>query len=163
MRVSLVWAGFMGQSHLLVRFLKRLLTAWLGSSAGPDTSSPKSTGDSEPLSRFLTQRSQFALNRVKPGAFLPGRDRTTSVFRTAGLTDAAIWLIGQQHVAGPSNRRLYGRGDLRVRMVLRVGLRVTADDSPPRHAAIVGWPEEKDAQLSLAQQLATTATLQLCG
>jgi hypothetical protein len=33
------------------------------------------------------------------------------------------------------------------------------DDNPPRHANIVGWPAGKDAQKSLAQQLASETEL----
>jgi hypothetical protein len=33
------------------------------------------------------------------------------------------------------------------------------DNVPERHAAIIGWPDQKDEQLSLAQCLAEVATL----
>jgi hypothetical protein len=100
---------------------------------------------------------------VKPGAFLPARDGATSVYRTRGLTEEEIWILGEAKVTGPTRKTLYGRGDLPVSAVHATGLRVDPDDSPPRHAAIVGWPEEKDARLSLAQQLAAKASLKLRG
>ncbi len=45
-----------------------------------------------------------------------------------------------------------------VRDVASVGLRLVADDNPPRHADIAGWPTEKDATMSAAQQLASSST-----
>lgn len=97
---------------------------------------------------------------MKPRAFLPGPDGTTSTFRTHGLTPDEIWTLGESRVAAP---RLYGRGDLRVSSVVATGLTVDPDDDPPRHAGIVGWPESKDARLSLAQRLAASAALRLRG
>jgi hypothetical protein len=113
----------------------------------------------EPLSRFLTQSGHFAENRVKRRAFLPARDGSTSTFRTRGPPESEIWALGDLRVAPPPNGRLYGRGDLPVSVVIAAGLRVDPDDIPPRHAAIVGWPAEKDAQNSKAQELAAAAAL----
>ena len=66
-------------------------------------------------------------------------------------------------MAAPLGRPLYGRGDLSVSSVLATGLTVDPDDNPPRHAGIVGWPETKDARISLAQRLAASALLRLRG
>lgn len=92
---------------------------------------------------------------------MPGPGGSTSVFRTLLLTEAAIWALGDLRVAEPGGRRVLGRGDVRVADVLVTKLRVEADDSPPKHAAIVGWPIDKDARMALAQQLAASATLML--
>ncbi len=35
------------------------------------------------------------------------------------------------------------------------------NESPPRHADILGWPKEKDAQKLIAQELAAESTLVL--
>jgi hypothetical protein len=85
----------------------------------------------------------------------------TSTFRTHGLTPEETWALGESQVAAPRGRRLYGRGDLSVSSVVATGLTVDPDNDPPRHAGIVGWPDGKDARLSLAQRLAASAALRL--
>lgn len=64
-------------------------------------------------------------------------------------------------VGRESDRILKGWGDVVAGAVFDVGLDVRPDNVPERHAAIVGWPERKDEQLSLAQRLAAVATLNL--
>jgi hypothetical protein len=64
-------------------------------------------------------------------------------------------------VGGPSGRTLKAWGNVLVGLVFDVGLDVHPDNVPERHAAIIGWPEQKDEQISLAQQLAEAATLHL--
>ena len=137
------------------------MSAWRGSSAVPRRAATEPPDPAELLSRFLTQSGKFTRDRVKPTAFLPGPDGTTSTFRTHGLTTDEIWALGESRVAAPRGRRLYGRGDVRVSSVVATGLTVNPDDDPPRHAGIVGWPDGKDARLSLAQRLAACAALRL--
>lgn len=99
--------------------------------------------------------------RVKPDAFLPSRDTLgTSVFRTVGLDRRDIRRIGDM-VGGPSGRTLKAWGNVLAGLVFDVGLDVRPDNVPERHAAIIGWPEQKDEQISLAQRLAEAATLHL--
>ena len=117
----------------------------------------------ETLSRFIYSASHFssALSRVKPGAFLPQRDtRETSVFRTIGLSRTDIQRIGEGG-GGVRSQGLKAWADVMARVVFDIGLDVRPDNVPERHAAIVGWPEEKDRQLSLAQQMAANAALHL--
>src|SRR5438874_379842 len=99
----------------------------------------------EHLARCLTQSNHFhrVEARVTDRAFLPGRDGATSVFRVDGLPDDQIWRLADKHVAAPSGRRVLGTGTLLAQTVTEVGLRVEPDNDPPRHAAIVDWPEEK--------------------
>jgi hypothetical protein len=92
---------------------------------------------------------------------LPGPDGTTSTFRTRGLQPHEIWTLGESRVGAPAGKSLYGWGELAVSSVLKTGLIVDPDDDPPRHAGIVGWPEGKDARVSLAQRLAASAALRL--
>jgi len=84
----------------------------------------------------------------------------TSVFRAAGLNLEEIRVIGER-VGQPANRRLKAWGDVLTGIVFDVGLNVRPDNIPQRHAAIVGWPAQKDEQLSLAQRLAADAMLRL--
>jgi len=118
----------------------------------------------EIITRFILSTSHFSrLNsRVKHRAFEPSaQDNSTSVFRISALTDKGVWSLGQQYVAYPSRRTLYARADLAAHTVLAVGLHVQPDEPPPRHANIIGWPPEKHARMSIAQQLAAEASLVL--
>ena len=125
---------------------------------------PAQVSSEEPLSRYLLQSGHFSRqhSRVKPNAFLPEpRGLATSVFRTYGLTETEIWEIAGAHVSGPTGRPVYGRADILASQVEATGLRVNPDNVPERHANIVGWPQRKDEQLALAQELAAAAVLRL--
>ncbi len=119
----------------------------------------------EHLARCLTQSNHYhrgAEPCVTERAFLPGPDGTTSVFRVDGLTDIQVWQWADQHVTGaPGGRRVVGTGTLLAQAVTDVGLQMEADDDPPRHAAIVAWPDEKSDRKSRAQALAAAAVLSL--
>lgn len=117
----------------------------------------------ELLARYLTQKGHYNLkdNRVKHTAFMPKDDNLQiSVFRIDGLLDSEVWQIGED-VVKISGRHLHGRADIVVLLVEECGLLVNADDSPPRHANIIGWPEERSKRLELAQELAASATLKI--
>ena len=117
----------------------------------------------EVLTRFIFSGRHFTVTprRVKPDAVLPSRDPLeTSVFRTLGLDLLDIRRHGEE-VGAPSARTLKAWADLTAGAVADVGLDVRPDNVPERHAAIIGWPGEKDRQLSPAQQLSVTATLHL--
>ena len=106
----------------------------------------------EDLARFLTSSSQFNAQMAKPAAFLPSAsDRETSVFRHGSEPRVALWAIGDEHAAG--NRRLHGAAIVKAGDVRAALLEVIADEPPPRHAAIRGWPWlEDDLELQKAQQ-----------
>jgi hypothetical protein len=53
------------------------------------------------------------------------------------------------------------RADIVVRDVEAASLRVVLDDMPPRHANVIGWPEEKSARKVRAAELAARASLKL--
>jgi len=95
---------------------------------------------------------------VKPGAFQPDADTTTSVYRTVGLQESAIWKIGDEHAAN-GRPAAQARAELTVQQVRDVGLDLRADDPPPRHAVIINWPAAKDEWKSTSQELAALATL----
>jgi len=79
------------------------------------------------------------------------------VFRTDGLDEAEIWDHARRH-ALPPGRNLHGRADMReVAVVAATPLEVEHDNSPPRHANIIGWPLDRAEQVALAQDLAATA------
>jgi hypothetical protein len=103
--------------------------------------------------------------RVKWKAFEPSpRDNTTSVFRVRGLSDHGIWSLAATHVEPTRKKRVFGRAEITVSQIREAGtelgtvLSVDVDDTPPRHAAIVGWPEKSQAK-ALCQELAARAKL----
>ena len=117
--------------------------------------------DTEPLSRFLFSKTRYSREkmRVRHSAFMPEpRSLETSVFRTTGLRPEQVWAIGSS-VAQPVGHKLHGRAEVLAHVPRRLGLDVRPDNQPERHAAIVGWPAEKDGQQLLAIQLAAEAVL----
>ena len=99
---------------------------------------------------------------MKARAFHPApSDHKKSVFRVRGLTEHEIWKLGDMYVALPRGKELRARAELLVEQITGVGLRVEPEEPPPRHANIVGWPEEKHEWMSRAQELAELATLRL--
>jgi hypothetical protein len=112
---------------------------------------PEQVGDDEDLARFLTSSGQFNAQMVKPAAFLPSMsDRETSVFRHGIEPKAALWRIGNEMTRG---RTLHGAAIVRTADVRSAQLAVVADEPPPRHAVVNGWPWiENDPELQKAQQ-----------
>ena len=103
---------------------------------------PKIIGDQEDLARFLTQSSHFTAVMAKPSAFLPSvKGRETSVLRHGREPLDVLWSMGLD-VAG--SRKLYGAAVFKAGDVRFAHLEVNANEPPPRHAAIRGWPWVKD-------------------
>jgi hypothetical protein len=105
-------------------------------------------GDDENLARFLTSSSHFNTVAVKSAAFLPSREHETSVFRHPGDPVGGLWAIGTEHLPGP----FHGAAMVRARDVRAESLDVSADEPPPRHAVIRGWPSDKDPDEQKAQR-----------
>lgn len=117
----------------------------------------------EVLARFLLSSRQFSreTRRAKADAFIPHPHAELSVFRTRDLADESIWSLGLT-VAEPSGKTLHGRAELLCGAVRNLGLEVVADEPPPRHASITGWPRnDKGAQRLRALELAAVAKLVL--
>ncbi len=113
------------------------------------------------LARFITVEHWVRSDQtVKQDAFIPPKDLQLSVTRHINLSEEALWNIGHK-VADQVARTLHGRADLRVRYDSGLKLRTEADPLPdnPNHAHITGWPIEKPAQKSIAQELAAKAVL----
>lgn len=119
---------------------------------------------SNELARFLTSSKHFnpAQQRVTHNAFMP-RAGAASVFRVGGLNDARVRAIGKEHIVLGPGRRIHGCGYIGGEHVTRSGLSLEVDNTPPRHANIVGWPPEKGAQKLKAMELAHAAILCLWG
>jgi len=108
--------------------------------------------DEENLARFLTSSSQFNAVGVKPAAFLPNpKNGETSVFRRGGHPRESLWRTAEEYLAGA--RTLHGAAILKAAHVRSASLDVKAQEPPPRHANIVGWPWSKtDPEMGKAEQ-----------
>ncbi len=122
----------------------------------------------EVLARYiLTKRYYNPTDQsVKRQVFMPVRNQQTSiletsVYRVLGLPDKEIWNIGEREVAQKSHRNLHGRADIGYVKVLEKGLDVKPDEIPPRHANIIGWPEEESRKMMTAIEIAADAKLHL--
>lgn len=115
----------------------------------------------EPITRYIFSSSHFSAqnNRVKHNAFMPSSGET-SVYRTHDLPEPDIWAIGRD-ISSQRNQQLQARGDLLVSDVVSLSLRVDPSEPPPRHANIIGWPQEKDQVKLKAMEVAAQATLRL--
>lgn len=112
---------------------------------------PDLVGDEEDVARFLTQSNQFNATMAKPAAFLPSlKSQQTSASRHGPEPLDRLWAIG---LAAAGARKLYGAAIFKAQAVRAAQLDVLADEPPPRHAAIRGWPRiEADPELQKAKQ-----------
>jgi len=120
--------------------------------------------DNEPVCRFITGKDYYRTSdgTVRHNAFMQNREGEASVYRIIDLMDDEIFEIGRLFVAEKKGKPLKGRADIRVAKILENKLRVDSQPDPhPRHANIVGWPEDKSEIKVLALQLAANATLAL--
>lgn len=110
------------------------------------------------LARFATEGGRLTDSVVKPKLFEPNKALELSVFRVHGLEYTEICDIGVSVVKEhPNARRLHGWGEIEESSVQSANLRVAYDDVPPRHANIVGWPNEASQRKSIQQILASNA------
>jgi hypothetical protein len=87
----------------------------------------------------------------------PLPDKRLSVFRISGLHENDIWGIGENL----RTQSLLGRADIKALAVFETGLSIDPDNTPPRHANIIGWPEDSSAIKLKAIELAEKAQLHL--
>ena len=108
--------------------------------------------DEESVARFLTSASQFNASGAKPSAFLPNpKNGQTSVFRHGNQPSESLWRIGHEHVT--AFRTLHGAAIVKTMHIRSAGLDVVAQEPPPRHANIIGWPwSQSDPDLEKAKQ-----------
>lgn len=124
--------------------------------AGTDEmSSPsESVHSAELVARGVFERSKFGSKppRAKAKIFQPtpfqGRWEL-STFCVDGIDEVARWELLDLH----GDRPTVGRCELRVELILEVGLTIEPDWKPERHVNVVGWPESEDGRLSIAQAL----------
>jgi hypothetical protein len=115
----------------------------------------------ELLGRYLTEKKHFSIlkNEVKFKAFMPPPNLRLSIYNINGLSLEEIWDIGEKNVVSAMTppRSLYGVAEIQAGVVFRQGLAVQADNIPPRHANVIGWPPEEAGQMAIAQELAASA------
>jgi hypothetical protein len=111
----------------------------------------------EDLARFVCHSSQLYADgsAAKPGAYLP-RDGRTSVFRIVGLEAEAVRALGTTHLRNPAP---IAHAVSTAGTILDLGLELDPNNSPERHADIVGWPMRKEEQRLFAVKLAQGAKL----
>ncbi len=127
---------------------------------------PSKVSPSESLARYLTQHNHYSTSKnvVKPSAFQPPSNLRLSVFRIDGLILEEVWEIGRVNVVSTMplpKENVYGFANIIASAVCEMDLDVDPDNNPPRHADIVGWPQEKSERMLIAQELAARATLRL--
>jgi len=112
--------------------------------------------DTESLSRFLPSSSWIAKStgRVKNPAFLPAPDDDTSVYRVTGLHDIEIWKIANDHFIDASGtpHKHHGAALVQAVEVRKAEIDAIAQEGPPRHANLRGWPKINDADLQKAKR-----------
>jgi hypothetical protein len=117
---------------------------------------------SDRFSRFIHQKGDYSVdnNKVKANAFNPPRTSSRlSIFLTESLTEKEIWTIAENCVDDPPNKVTKARGDLKESVVTSAGLTIDFDDNPPRHANILGWPQEKSERMLLAKKISDPSVL----
>lgn len=123
------------------------------------SSPPDVIGDEENLARYVFRQDHVRSDgTIKPDAFIPYRYTELSVTRHHGLSTESVWTAG--HTVGQQRQlRLVGRADLLACDYRAHKLLVQADpiEGNNSHALVTGWPAEKPAQKSLAQQLVARA------
>jgi hypothetical protein len=113
----------------------------------------------EIFSRYIFSKNQYRASdkTVRHSAFMPPPDKRLSVFRTSGMGEHAIWALGESLRL----QTLKGRADIRAAAVEQTGLAIDADEIPPRHANIIGWPHDHSAIILKALELSQKAHLRL--
>lgn len=117
----------------------------------------------ECLARFVFDKRHIPKKGcgIKAEAMLPFKWTELSVTRHRELTEAEICSLGREVAnqrSTPMRKfELLGRADFPAQSARRLRLDVTPDEPPRNHANILGWPTEKSAQMSLAQELAAQA------
>lgn len=116
---------------------------------------------SELLARFVLFKKWFRRSdqTVKSDAFIPHPYPDLSVTAHGKLTETELWRIGQD-IADNRPATLYGRADVKASTARNQSLYVVPKPTKdnPNHVHINGWPPDKAAQKSIAQQLAAEAT-----
>jgi hypothetical protein len=111
---------------------------------------PDLVAGEEDLARILRSSSHFSSGRVKAAAYMPARDGATSVIRHGAEPAEVLWQLAAETLGAEVN--VHGAAICKARVFREERLEVLADEPPPRHANVVGWPADADAELQKAKQ-----------
>ncbi|MDR5729830.1 MAG: hypothetical protein RB191_20650 [Terriglobia bacterium] len=118
-------------------------------------------GPNEQLARFVFYKGwiRSSDSTIRPDAFIPHPHHDLSVTRHNDLSGQQLWDIGR-NIAISRQKPLLGRADVSAATVRCQSLEIAPDPvhDNPNHAIISGWPADKAAQKSIAQQLAEAST-----
>jgi len=120
---------------------------------------PETVADDEPISRFMTSKSSHCnTTAVKQGAFLPNpKDGRLSVAR-----HGADPIEESERMAKEDYKleKAFGVALIQAKEIRKVELDFEADDTPLRHADVVGWPwREDDREFGKAERKEKAAAL----
>jgi len=103
---------------------------------------PEHVANDEPISRFLTSRNHYNTTEVKPPAFVPNpKDGRLSVARHDAAPIEESKRMAREDFNLP---KAVGVARLDAHAFRKEGLDFEADDTPLRHADVVGWPWRED-------------------
>jgi hypothetical protein len=116
--------------------------------------------DTDILARHAVERNHFrpSDNTVKKKAFEPAKNGTVSTFVVTEMDHEQIKNLGNEHVAGPRKKPLYGWSTIQASIVRELGLCADRNDEPLGHANIVGWPVAEEDVMELQLALASEAS-----
>jgi hypothetical protein len=116
--------------------------------------------DQEILARFVLSSRLFrADSTVKPGLFLPFKYVSLSVNRYLDSDARELNEVGKA-IAKSRGKSFFGRSEIKALNCRTIQLEV--ETAPlldnANHANVIGFPAEKEDQMSLAQKLAASAS-----
>jgi hypothetical protein len=115
--------------------------------------------DDEMLARFVLEKTWIRKDStIKPDAFVPPKDLQLSVTRHAKLSVEQLNEMGRS-VATKRSLQFHGRADIETKSVVKNALKAVAWplENNANHAHIIGWPADKEARKTIAQELAAAA------
>jgi hypothetical protein len=115
--------------------------------------------DDEILARFVLKKEWIRKDgTIKQDAFIPPKDLQLSVTRHAAISTEQLIGIGES-VAAETSLEFLGRTDIEARAVVKNSLKAVAWPlaNNQNHAHIIGWPADKEARKTIAQELAAVS------
>ena len=114
--------------------------------------------DDEMLARFVLKKEWIRSDStIKQDAFIPPKDLQLSVTRHAGISTEQLIETGKS-VAAETSLKFLGRADIETRAVVKNALKAVAWPlaNNHNHAHVIGWPADKEARKTIAQELAAS-------
>ena len=115
--------------------------------------------DDEMLARFVLKKEWIRKDStIKQDVFIPPKDLQLSVTRHAGISTKQLIETGKS-VADETSLEFLGRADIEVEAVIKNALKAVAWPlaKNQNHAHVIGWPADKEARKTIAQELAAAA------